>query len=148
MVSSDYGSPPHDPAFLPALLPPAALDAASCLALSASAASLGRVILWNASFTLVPPSMASSGSFLNLHHHNLVYLVDLAYQWPYGNQWMVCRQRHPQQPQHPAHLTGVCIAYFTGQYVARSAMVWTCKYLPATCCWQLVQLVLLFTDYQ
>ena len=71
MVSSDYGSPPHDPAFLPALLPPAALDAASCLALSASAASLGRVILWNASFTLVPPSMASSGSFLSLHHQNL-----------------------------------------------------------------------------
>ena len=81
MVSDDHGSPPHDPAFLPALLPAAVLDAASCLALSASAASLGRVILWNASFTLVPPSMASRGSFLSLHHHKQ---RDLAYQWPHG----------------------------------------------------------------
>ncbi len=24
----------------------------------------------------------------------------------------------PQQPQHPARLTGVCIACFTGQYVS------------------------------
>lgn len=82
MVSNDHGSPPHDPAFLPALPPAAVLDAASCLALSASAASLGRVILWKASFTLLPPSMASRGSFLSLNHQNQ---RDLAYQWPDGN---------------------------------------------------------------
>ena len=67
---SNQGKPPHDPAFLPDLLVAAAACAfsfASFLALSASAASLGLLILWTANFTLLPPSIASNGSFLNLY---------------------------------------------------------------------------------
>lgn len=79
LSSNDQGKPPQDPAFLPDLLLTAAACAfsfASFLALSASAASLGLLILCTANFTLLPPSMGSNGSFLNLHSHSQDLLTD------------------------------------------------------------------------
>ena len=67
-VGPNQGSPPQEPAFLPVLLLDAAFALASSLAWSAAAASLGRVIRCTASFTLLPVSIASSGSFLNLQN--------------------------------------------------------------------------------
>lgn len=64
------GRPPHVPAFLGCSAAFAAAASACLRAFSSFAALSGSVMRWTASFTFVPPSMGSSGSFRSLHQHN------------------------------------------------------------------------------